>query len=219
MGLASCGVFFAVFRVSALSVLGALFVLGLMAWKLSGAWRKTPMSMQQWMDYKRQILVTKVLAEEDKAQIPWADLDALRAARHKQRRTNRVASPVLLVAGIGLLFLGAHLYQKTAHFLASAVPARGVVVSMEVNDSGEDTTWSPVVEFDHQGRRYRFKDSVGSNPASYRRGDQARVLYDPSRPNDARIDRGHWNRTIPLLIAVFGAVLCIAGLAVLRTRS
>jgi hypothetical protein len=217
MGLASCLVFFATFRFSLFSLAGAAFVLGAVAWKIHGAWRKKPLSMQEWKDYKRKLLAPSVYTEETASEIPWADEGRLRSAQRTQQKTNRIAAPVLLVGGIGLAALGIHLYQKTTSFLATAKSARGVVTGLEASRSSESDTWAPVVEFDHQGSKYRFTDTVGANPPSYRRGDQARVLFDPSAPANARIDRGRWNRVIPLLVAAFGALLFVAGLAVLRS--
>jgi len=214
MGLASCLVFFAAFRISAFSLVGAAFVLGALAFKLYGARRKKPMSMQEWKDYKSRLLAPAVFTEETKSQIPWAEPARLQSAHHVQRKTSRIAAPVLLAAGIGLLALGIHLYQNATLFLATAQSARGVVVDLEPSRTSDDDTWVPIVEFEHEGRTYRFTDSVGSNPSSYRRGDRTRVLYDPSRPANARIDRGIWNRVIPLLIAGSGALLCVACLVV-----
>jgi len=45
------------------------------------------------------------------------------------------------------------------------------------------------------------------------------VLYDPANPKDARIDRGRWNKAIPLLIGGFGALLCMLGLWMLLKRA
>jgi hypothetical protein len=131
--------------------------------------------------------------------------------------------PVLVLAGVGLVFLGAHLHRKTGLFLERAVGGSGVVVHLAANDSSDGVTWAPVVEFEHEGQRYRFKDSISSNPPSYRSGETVRVLYDPSKPADARIDGGIWNQGIPVLVGAFGALLCSLGVWMLfrppfRTR-
>jgi hypothetical protein len=96
-------------------------------------------------------------------------------------------------------------------FLDTAERGQGVVVEMASNHSSDSTTYSPVVEFEAFGRKYRFKDSIGSNPPSHRTGESVAVLYDPANPKDARIDRGRWNKAIPLLVGGFGALLCMLG--------
>jgi len=109
----------------------------------------------------------------------------------KQQKVNRFVSPSFFLQAVGLLFLGAHLHQKTAEFLARAVRAPGSVVQLATNHSSDGAdTYAPVVEFEHQGRKYTFKDSISSSPPSYRRGDAVGVLYALIVRADARIDRG-----------------------------
>ena len=208
MGLVSSVVFFAVFRISALSLAGAVSVSGWTAWKLRGAGRDKPALRSAWQDYRSKLFGARIFTDASKGNIAWADPDRLQKALRSRQKANRWAIPILLLAGGGLLVLGIHLHQQTGRFLERAVRGRGVVVDLVASDSTDSVTWAPAVEFEHQGLRTRFKDSIGSNPPSYRRGDEVDVLYDPSRPADARIDRGRWNKALPVLIGAFGGVLC-----------
>jgi hypothetical protein len=219
MGLVSCTVFFAVFRVNTVSLAGAVIVVGCGAWKLREWMREKPMALQAWREHKSKLLRPRVYTEATKAGIPWAAADAVPSAVRTRQRANRFAIPFLIVAGAGLFFLGAHLHKKTVIFLDTAERGQGVVVEMVSNHSSDSTTYSPVVEFEAGGRKYRFKDSVGSNPPSHRTGERVGVLYDPANPKDARIDRGRWNKAVPLLIGGFGALLCILGFWMILKRA
>ena len=219
MGLGSCIVFFAMFRITAFSVAGAAAVVGWGAWKLRGSLREKAISPQAWRDYRSKLAHVRVFTDATKAGIPWANPAAVEAASRNQQRSNRLAIPFLVLAGVGLIFLGAHLYRRTEVFLEKAVRGTGVVVALAANHSSNGVTWAPVVEFEHEGRRHRFKDSVSSNPASHGKGDVVDVLYDPSRPADARIDRGRWNKAIPILVAAFGVLLCSLGLWMYSRRA
>jgi hypothetical protein len=219
MGLASCIVFFAVFRLSTISIAGAVAVVGVAAYKLRGSVRDKPMSLQAWRDYKNAVLRPRVFTDETKREIRWADPAALQAAVAKQQKASRLAIPLLLLAGAGLFVLGLHLHRKTELFLATAARAPGVVVDMATNSSSDGDTYAPVVEFEYEGSRYRFKDSISSNPPAYRRGQAVDVLYDPRHPRDARIDRGMWNKAVPLLVGGFGALLFLLGLWSIRRRT
>jgi len=212
MGLASCVIFFAIFRISTFSVAGAVVVVSCGAWKLHGAIRDKPLSLAAWRDYKARLLRARIFTDATKGQIPWADPAALRTAVANQKAANRFAIPFFLLAGAGLVLLGSHLRKQTESFLERAVPAAGVVVDMVANDSGDTTTYAPIVAFEDHGRTYRFKDSVASNPPSHRMGEAVRVLYDPGRPADARIDRGRWNKVIPILVAISGGLFCALGI-------
>jgi hypothetical protein len=213
MGLASCIVFFAVFRATPFSLVSAAGVVTWAAYQFRRSTGAKPISLEIWRKYKDEAFCPKVFTDATKAGIPWADPEALRTAIAKQQKVNRIVLPVLVLAGVGLLFLGVHLHQKTAAFLARAVRAPGVVVEMATNHSSDGgDTYAPVVEFEHQGRKHTFKDSISSNPPSFRRGEAVGVLYDPDQPRDARIDRGRWNKAVPILIGGFGALLCLLGL-------
>lgn len=219
MGLASCIVFFAVFRATTFSIASAAVVVTWGAYKFRRSMRAKPMSLQAWREYKNEALRPRVFTDANKMEIPWAEPAAVQAAIASQRRVNRYALPTLLLAGVGLFFLGAHLHRKTGMFLQKAVLAPGIVVEMATNESSDSTTYAPVVAFEHQGRKYRFKDSISSNPPSYRRGQAVGVLYDPADPREARIDRGTWNKAVPILVAGFGALLCLLGLWMLKRQA
>jgi len=219
LGLVSCVVFFATFRATTFSIGGAGAVTALVGYKVVGSLRQKRISLQEWRE-KRKALRPRVFTEATKNQIRWADPAAVDAAVRKQQKTNRFAIPFLLVAGIGLVVLSAYLQRSTTAFLAKAMRANGVVVELAVNHSGTGNsyTYSPVVDFEVDGQTYKFKDSVGSNPPGYRRGDSVAVLYDPDQPRHARIDRGKWNRLVPVLVGAFGALLCSLGIWTLSRR-
>jgi hypothetical protein len=219
MGLISCIVFFAVFRsVTTLSLAGIVPVVIWGAWKVRTSLRDKPMSLQVWRDYKSKLLGPGTFTDETKGNIRWADPVTVQNALRNAKRANRFAIPILLIAGAGLLCLGIHLHNTTAVFLEKAVSGPGVVVEQVASHSSDSTTYAPVVEFEHEGRTYRFKDSVGSSPPSYRTGDAVGVLYDPSRPDNARIDRGRWNKAMPILVASAGALSCLLGIWIIVGR-
>ena len=210
MGLTCCTVFFATFHATMFSLAGAAAVTVFIAYKAVGARRSKSISLQEWRE-KTKALRARVYTDATKGDIRWADVEAVNAAVVKQQKTNRFAIPLLIVAGVGLVVLGAYLHRSTEVFLAKALPAMGRVIDLAVSHSSNSSTYAPVVEFEVQGRTYRFKDSVGSNPPSHRRGDVVKVLYDPDQPRNARIDRGRWNTAVPLLVGAFGALLCCLG--------
>jgi Protein of unknown function (DUF3592) len=219
MGLGCCVVFFVTFQADRLSIAAACGMTLYFAYKGRDLLRAAPMSREAWREYKAAVTGPKVFSESTKSMIAWADPAALRDALVKQRQQNRLAAPILLLAGPGLLFLGWHLERNTEAFLERAVHARGRVVQMAANHSSNSTTYAPIVEFEVDGREYRFKDSVSSNPPSHRVGDSVEVLYDPATPLDARIDHGVWNEGIPILVAAFGALLSLLGLVVVKRRA
>ncbi|HEV8337139.1 MAG TPA: DUF3592 domain-containing protein [Candidatus Polarisedimenticolia bacterium] len=190
MGAVCCWIFFATFRADLFSILTSVGVTAFGAYKVRGLATKAPVSLRAWMALKDKAIRGRVVAAESRGQIAWADAATLQAAIRRQQRTNRFAWPVLVLGGAGLLVLGLHLHRSTSAFLARAVPATGRVVELAENDSSDGVTYAPVVEFETRGERHRFKDTVSSNPPSYRTGDVVQVFYDPAEARKARVDRG-----------------------------
>lgn len=146
-----------------------------------------------------------------------ASPEGLKAAAQEQKQA-RFAVPLLILFGLGMLFGGYHLGAKMLELTEHGVRAPGHVVELTTSqDSDGHTTYYPVVEFsDGQGKTQRFKDSVGSSPASYNVGEDVTVLYLAARPQDnATIDRGWMNWLIPGLVGAFGGVFFVMGVAML----
>jgi uncharacterized protein DUF3592 len=221
MGLASCTVFFAIFQLDTFSIASAGVVMALVAFEVGRSRReKQPLSLRAWHEFKSKVLRPRVFTNLTKGDVPWADPASVETAIRNQRKANRIAIPILLLAGIGLLFLGVHLHRRTETFLQKAVRGRGRVVEMATISSSDSDTYAPVVEFEHEDRRYKFRDSISSNPPAYRTGQVVGVLYDPDRPrDDARIDRGRWNKAVPILICSFGVLLFTLGLWSVRRQA
>jgi hypothetical protein len=92
---------------------------------------------------------------------------------------------------------------------AQGLRAQGEVARLQEEESGNDYSYDPAVEFQNdQNATVEFKDGAASNPPLYHRGDSVTVLFlsrDPQR--NARIDHSVWNWAIPAILLLFGAFL------------
>src|SRR6266404_3911511 len=73
MGLASAMAFWFTFHTSAYSLGMAAVVVIALAFKIKKAWRKEPLSLAAWQEYKKQIFSPRVFTDQSKDQISWAD--------------------------------------------------------------------------------------------------------------------------------------------------
>ncbi|HET7238012.1 MAG TPA: DUF3592 domain-containing protein [Terrimicrobiaceae bacterium] len=148
----------------------------------------------------------------------------------------RAVSIGALFLYFGILLLGAAAYTcvETLRFVRSALSTDGVVVGfeerLEEQEEGEGNysieigpiSWSfgkparrvsyfPRVEFESQDHEKRvFTSDDGSRKPSYHVGQAVRVLYDPARPQVARINKHPWG--VVVAIAMFGACFLVPGL-------
>ncbi|KPI10207.1 Protein of unknown function DUF3592 [Actinobacteria bacterium OK074] len=124
---------------------------------------------------------------------------------------------------IGLILAGV-----SVSFLTDAERARGTVVDLEWRNSSSSSGYRkgtgsgshepsayPVVEFTAaDGTSTTFRDSTGSNPPAYERGERVEVLYRADSPEDARINGFLSLWLLPLVFGGVGLVIAGAGTAV-----
>ncbi|MQA96850.1 MAG: DUF3592 domain-containing protein [Streptosporangiales bacterium] len=123
--------------------------------------------------------------------------------------------PLLFVL-FGLLFcwVGLRLALAGRRLRESGVRVPGVVVRNQWS-SGDGTggTFYPVMRFrTADGRDLEVRSEVGSNPAHVREGAQVTVVYDPAKPERARIDSmvGRGGAVGVLFVAVGAVVTVVA---------
>lgn len=140
--------------------------------------------------------------------------------RSISRLNGLLGGPIMLVIGLGVLFLGLQWCAYTQNQIAAMIPAEGRIVDVvsrtSTSDGERKTFFYPVVEFRTvDGESIRFQGSTGRNPAAYRAGDTVKVLYDPQTPQSALIDS--WEVWIPsgFLIGIGGIFALMGALALL----
>ena len=79
----------------------------------------------------------------------------------------------------------------------------GIVVRLEESDSSEGgcCVYSPVIEFvANNDQTYSFEGDTASDPPAYEVGEEIPVLYDPTDPDTAQINKWSERWLFPLII-------------------
>ena len=130
-----------------------------------------------------------------------------------QVKNNRRTATFVGLCAVALLAIGIFQAQDIARLQSSGLRAQGEVVRLKGEmSSGRDPRYNyfPIVRYyTDKNVAIEFKDTVGSNPPSYRPGDKVTVIYRADDPRgDAIIDRGPlWNWAIPALLLLGAALL------------
>ncbi len=129
--------------------------------------------------------------------------------------------PVVLgLAGAVFLVVGVRNFVRTRRFVNQASSATGTVTDVKTRTSRSRTSSGarvstyryPVVRFQTQdGRSVEFESETGTNTFSQRPGEQVEVLYDPLRPEQARIKSFMMLWFGPLIFSVVGFFLFVFG--------
>jgi hypothetical protein len=218
MGAISLATFWLTFRPNRFSLIMALVVSCGLTYKIKQVWRKTPLSFEQWREYKQQIVSPRVFTNESKGEIVWADPISVRVAKEHYQKANRFAIPLLLVLGAAFLIFGQLSYKRTEAFLQGADRVRGEVIDLKETESDDSSTYAAVVEYFVDGQRYKLVDRFSSNPPAYEEGQPVVVVYRPDNPAEAQIDRGRWNHWLAILLGSSGGLFVLLGLCSARRR-
>ena len=126
---------------------------------------------------------------------------------------------IFLGCGLGLMAAAVRILQRTGAFLRRAVSATGEVVALETvppNDAQELPTYRPTVVFTAApSQPVRFQSIAHSNPAEHAVGTKVPVLYDPGRPQDARIASFTSLWLLPSILGGLGLTFGGVGAAIL----
>ena len=139
--------------------------------------------------------------------------DAQQAAANTLQQWNK-AAPFVLIFGLLLISFAVYQGVTLARLESVGLRAEGQVVGLKAEYSssshGGSYNYFPIVRYrSNSNLTLEFKDSIGSNPPSYRVGDKVTVLYLPDTPrSQPMIDRGpFWNWMIPIALGAGSALL------------
>ena len=127
---------------------------------------------------------------------------------------------VLGVVGAVFLVVGVRKFVRTRRFVNQASSATGTVTDVKSRISRSHTSDGPrvrtlrypVVRFQTQdGRTVEFESETGTNTFSQKPGEQVEVLYDPLKPEQARIKTFMMLWFGPLIFSVVGFFLFVFG--------
>ncbi len=118
----------------------------------------------------------------------------------------------LAVCGLGTIFfvVGLGLAIREYSFGRQAVSSTGSIVDLRISDSGDGPNHYPIIEFKtNQGETIRF-EGLPTSPSPVK-GTVVPVLYDPSDPNNARVNTFVDRWLFPSLFTPLGLVMLLSG--------
>ena len=146
-------------------------------------------------------------------------------AAQRQSQQSRKLAPFVLLGAVMLISFAIYQGRSLARLESTGLRAEGQVVGLKSeyssNSHGGSYSYYPIVRYrTAQNLSVEFKDSIGTNPPSYRPGDKVTVLYLAEDPRmQAIIDRGRfWNSALPLGLALAGSLLLWLFVILRRTR-
>lgn len=110
---------------------------------------------------------------------------------------------------------------QTKGFLGSAIKANGVISALKNTHGEHGTSYAPVVRFEDASKiTHEVTSRFSSSPPGFSVGEKVEVLYQPSDPDNARINT-FWQVWGPTLLSAMigGGFMLVSLLFVNRARS
>jgi Protein of unknown function (DUF3592) len=126
---------------------------------------------------------------------------------------------LVCVVGPGLLLIAAVTGVERALFLRSAATAEGAIIALRDTQSAGSKSFFPIFQFKAaNGKSYTVTSNIAERPTSWRLGGPVRVLYQPDRPENARIDSFAQLWMLQVVVGVVGAAFSTIPVLVLIRR-
>lgn len=128
------------------------------------------------------------------------------------------ALSIFIAIGVGLAGFAGYYTVHQKQTLSQATQANGTVVELERSpfigrrSVRHRYSYYPIVEFTTAtGKRIRFRGGVASAPPIFHPGEAVTVFYEPSRPEEAKINTLSELWLLPLVAGGSGVLLILIG--------
>jgi hypothetical protein len=118
----------------------------------------------------------------------------------------------LLVGGCLCLYLAIRQQRKRTYLRKNGVPADGIVIRLEQNNTRKTSSYFPVIRFVTLNQEIMIeRHHVGSYPPKFRTGQPVQIVYDPANPKQFIIgadasDRDAYTLGIIGLLIIAGVI-------------
>ncbi|MET4141019.1 DUF3592 domain-containing protein [Pedobacter sp. UYP1] len=95
---------------------------------------------------------------------------------------------ITLIFGVILCFASLFILSESLTFLKNSERATGTVTGLELLHDSDGDTYRPVFAIKTKNNQvFIYKHTSSSSPASWKVGENATFVYDPKRPDSARL--------------------------------
>jgi hypothetical protein len=121
----------------------------------------------------------------------------------------------LIFGGVGFLLMALALIflVRTRIFISNSQQAQATITQMVYSSDSEGGGYTPVFRFRTlQGQEVEVSGSLRTNPPQFKVGQTIDVLYDPDKPQKARIKKWFNLYFVPALLGFLGLVFGCGGI-------
>jgi hypothetical protein len=121
---------------------------------------------------------------------------------------------LLPLSTVILIVLSIWFTYTSYKFSTSGEEVQGTVVRLESSTSDGSTTYSPVYSYTVDGKKYEYESVNSSNPPAHEVGEVVTLLYDPERPDKARVNSFFELWLLPIIMCPVSFMMLILSIGV-----
>ncbi|MCR4796386.1 MAG: DUF3592 domain-containing protein [Ruminococcus sp.] len=134
----------------------------------------------------------------------------------KEMKNNFFGLGLFLLIGIVFITLGAYLFISRAYTKSECdTEVNAVVVdmvSLKTPGLHKRITYAPVLEYEYNGKTYKYTSNTGTKPAKYKRGQRIKILIDSHSPEVVYLPTDDFDYILFILMILGGAVFAVIGI-------
>jgi tetrahydromethanopterin S-methyltransferase subunit G len=163
------------------------------------------------IDAEQALLLAEKLEKEVEPELDQQEFQQkAEEMKRSGAKVGRLVGLIFMSIGMVLLVVAGYFVYDHQQFEKTAVTVTGTVVDFHSyvsnNDNSSTTMYSPIFEYEYEGKKYTHVSTSGSNVKEYDVGEQLDILVNPENPADVLVNSFMEKWFVPALLGFLGTM-------------
>lgn len=163
------------------------------------------------IDAEQALLLAEQLEKEVEPEI---DLQEFHQKAEEMKRSGakvgRLVGLIFMSIGMVMMAVAGYFVYDHQQFEKNAVTVNGTVVDFDsyisTDDNSSTTMYSPIFEYEYEGKKYTYVSTSGSSVKEYEVGERIDILVNPENPADVLVNTFMEKWFLPVLLGFMGTM-------------
>ena len=163
------------------------------------------------IDAEQALLLAEKLEKEVEPEFDQPEfLQKAEDMKRSGAKVGRLVGLIFMSIGIVLLVVAGYFVYDHQQFEKTAVTVTGTVVDfhsyISTSDNSSTTMYSPIFEYEYEGKKYTYVSTSGSNVKEYEVDERIDIMVNPENPADVLVDSFMEKWFVPALLGFMGTL-------------
>lgn len=163
------------------------------------------------IDAEQALLLAEKLEKEVEPEFDQQEfLQKAEDMKRSGAKVGRLVGLIFMSIGIVLLVVAGYFVYDHQQFEKTAVTVTGTVVDfhsyISTSDNSSTTMYSPIFEYEYEGKKYTYVSTSGSNVKEYEVDERIDIMVNPENPTDVLVNSFMEKWFVPALLGFMGTL-------------